>query len=262
MGIYQAATYHAGGFLIEALRQTGHLATMLHDGSDIILFETPQRQKVSIHLIDSSIELYEIRKTLDANTAQGIYTLFMLWGTMMIPPQGKVFRMTEWMEAFLALNDGCVYTYDVFDGETYIFPVYFPGAGDLRLAEYGLTVRFSQLTCRVRETHLPGFAQPWRMADFLGAAGDVAADRADQAARAGESGSETPYSEPVTVADLAWYFSVLGVSPDDDLETVRLAYRARARQLHPDTNPAPDATEQMQQLNEAYSRVLERFGGG
>src|SRR5690242_726939 len=133
MGLIRIETYHAGGYLIEGLWQTGQIRQMLHDGADIILFEKITGEKVSVHLIDSGIELYEIRKILNENAEQGIYTLFMLWGVMMVPPQGKVFRMTEWMDAFLALNQGCAYAYDIIDGEIYLYPVYFRGVGDLRV---------------------------------------------------------------------------------------------------------------------------------
>jgi len=40
---------------------------------------------------------------------------------------------------------------------------------------------------------------------------------------------------------------------------VKTAYRNLARKIHPDVNKAPDATAQMQALNEAYRRLMATF---
>jgi hypothetical protein len=238
-------TYYCGDYLITGLWQTNQIARMIHDGGDIILFQRPTGEKVSIHMIESGIELYEIRKTLAENAEKGIYTLFMLWGTMMVPPQGKYFRMDDWMEGFLALNNGYAYAYDIIHGEVYLFPVSFKGVGDVRLTEYGLTIDFKQLTCRTRETHLPGFDDQWLVADFMGSGDD-----------AHHETPPPPIYEEVEVSALTRYYVILGAKPGDDLETIKQAYRTMARQLHPDTNTAPDATEQMTRLNEAYDKVV------
>ncbi|MBC8172241.1 MAG: J domain-containing protein [Anaerolineae bacterium] len=245
MGLIRIETYHAGGYLIAGLWQSGQIRQMLNDGADIILFEKNTGEKVSIHLIDSGIELYEIRKTLSENADKGIYTMFMLWGVMMIPPQGKVFQMTAWMEGFLALNNGCVYAYDILDGEIFIYPVFLQGEGDLRVTTYGLTVTFNKLTCRAVETTLAGFSDTWLVADFIGVG---------EAAEVHEA--PPPLVEPLPINELAALYRFLGIEPDADRETIKTAYRTLARQMHPDSNPAPDANQQMQQLNEAYEKLL------
>lgn len=51
------------------------------------------------------------------------------------------------------------------------------------------------------------------------------------------------------------YYQLLGVSPAADSTEIEAAFRRLATQLHPDVNPAPDATRRMQALNDAY-RVL------
>lgn len=48
------------------------------------------------------------------------------------------------------------------------------------------------------------------------------------------------------------YYNILGVSRTATDAEIKRAFRARARQLHPDVNPSPDATEQFQRVNEAY----------
>lgn len=51
------------------------------------------------------------------------------------------------------------------------------------------------------------------------------------------------------------YFKILGVSPNASPEAIKQAYRKKARQYHPDVNPAPDAEKRFQEIAEAY-RVL------
>jgi molecular chaperone DnaJ len=53
------------------------------------------------------------------------------------------------------------------------------------------------------------------------------------------------------------YYEVLGVEPDADQATIRTAFRARARTLHPDVSAEPDGGERFRELAEAYS-VLSR----
>lgn len=51
------------------------------------------------------------------------------------------------------------------------------------------------------------------------------------------------------------YYGILGVDADADLDTIKAAFRARAKRLHPDHNDAPGAEAEFRLLNEAY-RVL------
>lgn len=74
-------------------------------------------------------------------------------------------------------------------------------------------------------------------------------------------GIDTPHHPPVRS-----HYEVLGVDPSADGDTIRAAYRRRARAVHPDAGHArrgddapgrgvPDAAAEMAALNEAY-RVL------
>jgi molecular chaperone DnaJ len=53
------------------------------------------------------------------------------------------------------------------------------------------------------------------------------------------------------------YYEVLGVSSDADAETIKRAFRAQARSLHPDVSEDPAAAEKFRELSEAYG-VLSR----
>lgn len=49
------------------------------------------------------------------------------------------------------------------------------------------------------------------------------------------------------------YYDVLGVPRDADAETIKRAFRARARELHPDLSEAGDADERFAELSRAYN---------
>lgn len=52
-------------------------------------------------------------------------------------------------------------------------------------------------------------------------------------------------------------YKVLGVSPDASPDEVKKAYRQKARENHPDLNPDdPNAAERMNDINEAYDRIM------
>ena len=48
-------------------------------------------------------------------------------------------------------------------------------------------------------------------------------------------------------------YAVLEVDPTASERAIRAAYRRLARAYHPDTNPAPDATERFKTIAEAYA---------
>lgn len=67
---------------------------------------------------------------------------------------------------------------------------------------------------------------------------------------------------------MADYYELLEVSRDASAEDIKRAYRRLARQLHPDTNPDPTASDRFKQVAQAYEvlsdpekrRRYDRFG--
>ena len=55
------------------------------------------------------------------------------------------------------------------------------------------------------------------------------------------------------------YYSVLGVGQNATAEEIRKAYRGKCKALHPDVNKSPDATRIMQEVNEAYRVLNDRY---
>lgn len=48
------------------------------------------------------------------------------------------------------------------------------------------------------------------------------------------------------------FYKILQVDPAADPEVIAAAYKRLSLKYHPDTNPSPQATERMQEINEAY----------
>ena len=53
---------------------------------------------------------------------------------------------------------------------------------------------------------------------------------------------------------------ILGISEDDDAETVKRKYRAKILQFHPDKNKDPDAAERFREVHAAYSLLKDSDG--
>ncbi|MHB1206276.1 MAG: DnaJ domain-containing protein [Rhodospirillaceae bacterium] len=53
------------------------------------------------------------------------------------------------------------------------------------------------------------------------------------------------------------YYIALGLADDADGEAVKMAYRTKAKRLHPDFNPSPVAAKQFHRLHEAYSTLSD-----
>jgi hypothetical protein len=244
MGSIRYETAYASALLVEELRVTGMLGRMLHNGVDIVLFETPRGERVSAHLIDSGLPLYEIRKTLTANAEAEIYTLYLLWADMMLPAHGQRYQVDDWMEALYTLYGGSIYAYEIIEGEPFLFPVHFRGAGLVREAEFGTAAQFRNLTCRRVQTYLAGLHGKWWVAD-LGGAGGFEHDAALLTA---------------VQAELAEHYAALGLPPDADRSAIKKAYRLLARRYHPDLNRDDAAHDQMQRINAAYARLIEALG--
>src|SRR5690606_36611848 len=78
------------------------------------------------------------------------------------------YRPEDWMEALFTLNEGSIYGYDMFEGEVFMFPVFFRGIGDKRYIEYGTTIHAAGLRAHTITTDLPDFSGTWRVADMNG----------------------------------------------------------------------------------------------
>lgn len=51
------------------------------------------------------------------------------------------------------------------------------------------------------------------------------------------------------------YYAVMGLTPSATLDDIKKAYRNKAKQLHPDRNPSPNAEAEFIELQEAYEYI-------
>lgn len=225
--------------LVNQLQQARPRLEVTYDSGDLIRVSLESNETVQIYLIENPITVYEIMGIVAANTVVGTYTLFILWCDLLLPRHGTRYHPNDWMEALLTLHNGKIYAFDAYFGEEfYIFPVYFEGAGTVRNIRHGAAIDATQLVGETVHVSLRTIAGVWRIASFE-AGQDSMAD-----------------TRPVNTA-MTLYYRTLGLSATADKSAVKRAYRRLARKYHPDLNTDPAANKRMQEINEAYERILE-----
>ena len=237
-------------YLINELNEaTTTVADIRHDGTDLILIDLYSGESVIIYLIERVMSINEIKDTLAENAASNLYTLFVLWGDMLLPHEDQYYLPEDWMEALFTLYNGKIYGYDAYGPYASVFPVYFHAQPN-RLEyfiSYGSAINAANLHCdyvHLDTRYLQGF---WRVADF------------SQRVKAGgeETGQHANLSSQRN--PLAAYYALLEIGMDADRAAVRRAYYRLARRYHPDVSESQDSTGRMQQINEAYKRIMEQF---
>ncbi len=249
MPVVRLDTYKASAYLVWQLKHAG--AVILEDGGDIIHVRVRTGEEVSIHLIESSIEPYEIKSTIAYNHANGIHTMLLFWADMLLPEEGNVVEVQDWEWPLLALYGERIWAYDVFGGEVFLFPVQYHPYGQYREIRFGKTVSMRHLEGEFVEIGSPFMKGKWRVAHF--------GERTRHAQHKHHQESQTHTQTTVMPGTLEACYQVLGLSPDAEPEDVKTAYRRIARKIHPDINQDADATAQMQALNEAYRRIMDDF---
>ena len=226
-------------FLVEEFQKARPLLEVTDDSGDLVRVRLMAGETVSIYLIESPITVYEIKGIVEANTAAGVYSLFILWSELFLPVEGSHYRPDDWMATLLALGRDKIYGFDPYGGDKLVFPVYFEGSGVARSIRYGKAIHVTNLNCTHVHTRSPHIAGVWRMADF-------------------EPGGAQERSRQRFA--LRSYYDLLGIHYKASRETVKRAYRRLAQKYHPDVNQTPEATHRMQQINDAYKRIMRELG--
>ncbi len=232
-------TYSVGVELLNELEATGTVRRVLHDGSDIIHVELATGARVMAYLIERPFPAYEIKKLVAEHTAAEEYTLFMLWRELLIPEDGTEVRTEDWLDALLTLYGGRIYSYDVYMGRLFVIPIVYEQTSKPRIlrVRYGDPVDVAGLRGHTVQPKMGDMAGSWRVAAF-----DAEVKPLDTAIH--------------HLQGLSAQFALLQIQPSADRAAIKTAYRARARDLHPDRNRDDAATQRMQQLNVAYDAIM------
>lgn len=242
-------TFRMSAFLVNELQKARPHIEVTEDGCDIIHVRIGGRiggdlagtEMVYIYLIESPITVDHILNIVETNTAQGVYSLFILWSDLLLPADGARYVPDDWMALFLKLGGGRIYGFDPYAEGAYIFPALFERAehaprGELSI-RYGAAINAAHLHGLFVKDSAAPFAGGWRMASF-----------------------EDVLPPPTRSDRLRPWLNMLGLPADRERFTraeIKHAYRTRARDYHPDMNPGRDTTALMQRLNEAYTRLLD-----
>lgn len=246
--------YAANAHLINELYAVGAISEVLHNGFDIVLARLPDGEQVAFHFMERDIDVGLIQQILDENSAKQIYTLFILWGAMLLPNNGELYPPYDWMLALLNLYEDRIYGFDAEGPQAWIFPVHFhpQDQGIHRRIEYGEVVNFAHLRAETIIADGHNLRGRCRIAHFEVPRTSAHYDHTDESQSRSRSESGFIYTTRES-------FRILGISADADLETVRKAYRSLAREFHPDVNPDAEANQQMQAINLAYARIMRLF---
>ncbi len=224
-------------YLVENLRSVKNIRSVkiLDVGSVLVnITHGYFTEDIMIYLLAGELSTGFIKKTLNANTRADLHTLYIL-SFDLISEDGKTPLMSDGLRLLLQAYSDKVYAFTTVQGAVVIFPV---------------------VVNEGKITRLP----PVRLGDL---SGDFAAIESDYIRGVRNvAGFNPPREQKVHVESpmpnpLQDLYDLLGVSPDASLDELKRAYRHKARKHHPDTDKTPGATERMQQINDAYARILE-----
>lgn len=219
-------------YLIQAKRPQ---MEVIDDGGDIVHVRLASGDEVMIYFIESDISDYELLNIINANSTNQIHSLFILWRDLLLPQDGMYYIPDDWMAVLLTLHSDKIYAFDAYGADVFIFPIHFEGTGFARDIRHGDAIELNTLTTKRVKTRYAD--HNWYVANF-------------------------EISQPTNVLQV--YFEMLGINPSTDRQLIKRAYRYMARKLHPDMNDHDAATlsekaeitRKMQQLNEAYQKIL------
>jgi hypothetical protein len=197
-------------------------------------------ERIAIYCLDESLfSIPLMTRALKTNTCRDIHTLFIVMQDL-LPHNGTVTRPGEALSLLMAVYNNKVYAARAV-GEVVIFPVHFD---ESLKATYGKPVDLADLSgdyALIENPHLHGVHH---IADF---------ERTYYHAEHYASAS------PGRRHPLQQYYERLGVECDAPEDIVKRAYREKAHLYHPDRNTSPDATYQMQLINEAYEQIMKQW---
>lgn len=235
-------TLHAAfSSLVEQLRavKTVKSLRVRDEGSLTLELEQPGFiESVTVYLVAGELSLGFIKKAVNNNTRADVNTLFVV-SSDLLPEAGTNTEPDAAMSLLLDLYAGKIYAFSVIGNATKIFPIYISTTHHVT---YGDAVDLANLGIDYVEIYSDHIWGLRKVADFT--------------VRHFE---QRPPKRAQVVNPLQSFYDLLDVPISADQADIKKAYRRKARQYHPDTYHAPDATQKMQNINEAYAKIMKRF---
>jgi hypothetical protein len=234
-----------------------------------LLIQTNTGDLVVIYLINVELSLSDIKKALTDNTAQNIFTLFVI-SEDLIPADGQTLEFMSFLKALHTVYHEKIYVYRVDEHGIVIFPVRFRAQrqGADYQAIYRSPIDVGNIAVEHIETGYPmnGF---WATAHFKQKV-EAAPDSQSQQQPFGEyfyqqnqthdrSSHSRSSRKSAKNLSLRRHYQILGIALYATEEEIKGAYRQLARQYHPDLNTSPCANERMQEINLAYREIMRQF---
>ena len=215
---------------------------VLDEGALIVTVAQPSfHEDIAIYLLAGELSVGFIKKMLNVNTQRDMHTLFIP-ALDLITDDGSTARMTDALRLLIHAYGGKVYAYRLEGERVVILPAYISKTGRISMGEPVNLAYLSGDYATFDNKYLlgvrkvAGFSVPQHQPH----------DRAEPEA-------------PRAYHPLQPFYDLLGLPPSATEVDVKRAYRKKALRYHPDSNPSPDANARMQQINEAYQRIMERL---
>lgn len=231
-------------FLRARLREVNNVQSIrvLDEGALIVTVAQPSfHEDIAIYLLAGELAVGFIKKMLNANTQRDMHTLFIP-AFERITEDGETALMSDALRLLVHAYGGKVYAYRMVGAQVAIVPVFIAKSGHITTGE------------PVNLADLSGDYATFDNKYLLGVR-KVASFAAQQYTHHAHSHSEPPRA----YNPLQSFYDLLGVPVSAGENEIKRAYRRKALRYHPDSNPSPDAHAKMQQINEAYQRIMERL---
>lgn len=215
---------------------------VLDEGAMIVTVAQPNfHEDIAIYLLAGELSVGFIKKMLNANTQRDMHTLFIP-AFDRISEDGQTAYLHDALRLLLHAYGGKVYAYRIDGARVVVIPVFITKSGHVTTGE------------PVNLAHLSGDYATFNNKYLLGVR-KVAGFEEQHHTFHQHSETETPRA----YNPLQTFYDLLGLPASATANDVKRAYRKKALHYHPDSNPSPDANARMQQINEAYQRIMERL---
>lgn len=240
-----------------------HFAKVLHIAKNItqvkpfdgtsLLIQQDSGEHVAIYLLDEFPSVTHMSDLCTQNTVNGIHTLLTFNGDN-VSVEHPIY-IADTLALFYGGFPRKIYVYKILDDTIMVLPVYLEWHDDgygHRL-RYGPPVNMVDFRCDTLDVETDDGCSQWLIAEF-GAMQYWQPHQPNQ--KTYKDARQRVSRKRRRVGNE--YYSILGLPKDADEADIKNAYRRLARTFHPDLNGSPEASQQMQRINEAYRQIMRK----